>query len=163
MTDRQAREDPETGLDEESLHRAIRRAHAAGAVEIAVNFRAANRSGAPGFRTTDIVVPPFCILVLSGYLFLSAGAFAGGATLLAGTGFFLFILRPWTRQRTEERTRDLALARLEDWNVLWRLGGLALRLGRDPTVTCVAPAGDWRAFVRDRLLPGEPAGHGERA
>lgn len=163
MTDRLAWRDPETGLDEESLHRAIRRAHAAGAVEIAVNFRAVNRSGAPGFRTTDIVVPPFCILVLSGYLFLSAGAFVGGVALLAGTGLFLFVLRPWTRQRTEERTRDLALARLNDWNVLWRLGGLALRLRRDPAVACVAPADDWRAFVRDRLLPAEPAGRGERA
>lgn len=139
--------------DTASLHRAIVRAHAAREVEIAVSFRAVNRTGAPGFRTTDIVVPPFVMLVLSLYMLFAIGPIAGAAALLVGTGLLLFVFRPRNKRRTMDRTRALALAKLEDWLALWRLGGLALRLTRDPARDCVSPDGDWQAFARDHLLP----------
>ncbi|WP_162913154.1 hypothetical protein [Rhodospirillaceae bacterium SYSU D60014] len=139
--------------DAASLHRAIVRAHAAGEVEIAVSFRAVNRTGAPGFRTTDIVVPPFVILVLSLYVLFAVGPVAGTLALLAGMGLLLFVLRPRNKQRTMDRTRALALAKLEDWQALWRLGGLALRSTRDPARDCISPDGDWQAFARDHLMP----------
>ena len=145
-----------TTPDDAYLHQAIARAHAAGEIEVAVSFRAVNRSGAPGFRTTDIVVPPFVILVLSLYVLYAVGPVAGALALLAGMGLLLLVIRPRNKQRSIDRTRTLALASIEDWQTLWRLGGLALRLTRDPGGDCLSPEGDWQAFVRAYRLPAPP-------
>lgn len=129
-----------------ALHAALRQAHAAGRLEIAVAFAAVNRSGAPGFRTTDIVVPPFLIVVFSAYLFASAGPPAGLAALSGGLLLYWLWFRPWSRRRTEARARSLALARPEDWERFWQLGALALRAADG--AECRAPKDDWRAFAR---------------
>ena len=144
--------------DAAALHRAICRAEAAGTLEIAIDFAAVNRAGAPGFRTTDIVVPPFVLVVLSVYLYLAVAPWAAAVALVAGAALLFFVPRPWNRRRTEERTRTLALASLEHWETLWRLGGLAMRATADPRRRCVAPDGDWRAFVR--ADPGLATGAG---
>jgi hypothetical protein len=135
-------------MSEAALHAAIARAHAAGAVQIAIDPAVFRRSQAPGFRTTDIVVPPFVIVVLSAYLLVYQGPAAGGTGLAAGLLFWWFVVRPWNRRRAEERVRGLALAKLEHWSALWAMGGLTLRKG---DVTCAAPGGDWRDFARAHL------------
>jgi hypothetical protein len=144
--------------EEAKLHQAVRRADAEGRIAIEIDFRAVNRSGAPGFRTTDIVVPPFVIIVLSAYLAAQFGWLAGLSALALGGALLYRVIWPWNRGRTEARTRALALAELENWTKLWSMGGLALRLTGSADVACAAPAGDWRAFVRDRLLNPPPAG-----
>lgn len=135
-------------MSDAALHAAIARAHAAGAVQIAIDPAVFRRSQAPGFRTTDIVVPPFVIVVLCAYLLAYQGPAAAAAGLAGGLLFWWFVVRPWNRRRAEERVRGLALARLEDWTRLWAMGGIALRKGE---ATCVAPGGDWRDFARAHL------------
>jgi len=140
--------------DDASLRSVIRRAHDAGELELAVDFAAVNRSGVPGFRTTDIVVPPFVLVVLSAYLSFAVAPWVGAAAFVAGGALLFFILRPWNRRRAEERSKTLALATPEHWETLWRLGGLAMRATGDPAARCVAPDGDWRAFVKGHLAAG---------
>ena len=140
--------------DDAALHRVIRRAHDTGELELAVDFAAVNRSGAPGFRTTDIVVPPFVLVVLSAYLSFAVAPWVGAAALVGGGALLFFVLRPWNRRRAEERSKTLALAAPEHWQALWRLGGLAMRATGDPAARCVAPDGDWRAFVKAHLAAG---------
>ena len=153
-------------MSEAELHAAIARAHGAGELEVAVNVDAVSRSGAPGFRTTDIVVPPFVIIVLSAYVFAYHGPIPGLLVLAAGAAFWWVVFRPWNRARTEQRIRDLALAKLDDWNGLWRLGGLMMRRRDDPAAQCVSPKDGWQEFARRHLLdprpPAEREGEGVR-
>lgn len=138
---------------ETALHQTIRDAHAAGRVTLEVNYAAVNNSASPSFRTTDIVVPWFVAAAVSWYVWSAHGLLAGAALFVALAGGIVVGLRPWNRRRAEERTRDMALAKLEHWDKFWRLGGLALRRCDDDAV-CVAPNGDWRDFAR-RLAPAQ--------
>jgi hypothetical protein len=133
--------------EDTALHAAIRDAHAAGRLVLEVNYAAVNNSASPSFRTTDIVVPWFVTIVVSFYVWHTYGVIAGAAVFVVLAGGVVVGLRPWNRRRAEERTRDMALAKLDHWDTFWRLGGLALRRtgGGDD---CVAPRDDWRDFAR---------------
>jgi hypothetical protein len=131
-----------------ALHAALRDAHAAGRVAIDVNFRKVNRTGAPGFRTTDIVVPWFVCVAVSLYVGVAYGIVAGIALFVVLAGGIVMALRPYNRKRAEERNRQMGLATLEHWEALWRMGGVALRrLDRDRPAA-VSPQDDWRDFAR---------------
>jgi hypothetical protein len=134
--------------EETALHAAIRDAHAAGRVVLEVNYAAVNNSTSPSFRTTDIVVPWFVTCALSYYVWQSYGVIAGAALFVVLAVGVVVGLRPWNRRRAEERTRDMALAKLDHWQTFWRLGALALRRP-DGDAACVAPRDDWRDFARN--------------
>jgi len=129
-----------------ALLAAVRDAHAAGRVSVEVIFSAVNRAGAPGFRTTDVVVPWFFSAVVSVYLAITSGVVAGIALFIVLAGLIVVVLRPLNRARAEERNRQMGLADVQHWETLWRMGGLALRdrAGR----TCISPEDDWREFAR---------------
>lgn len=138
-------------MNDAALHAAIRDAAAAGRVMVEVNYARANRNGAPGYRTTDIVVPWFAGAVLSIYAGASYGIAAGAALFIVLAGLILVALRPYNRRRAEERYRRTGLAALEHWEALWRLGGLGLRWPAAADQLVAAPDGDWRAVARSLL------------
>lgn len=87
------------------------------------------------------------------------GWLVGGAALLASIAIWFAVVRPWVARRLHGRVETKALAEVELWRRLWKLGGVALapRAG-DP---CAAPGGNWMQFVRDRrpaALPPSAAG-----
>lgn len=131
--------------DDTALHRAIREAEAAGHVTVTVNYAKANRSGAPGYRTTDLVVPWFAGAVVSIYVGVTYGAAAGIALFVVLAGLIVIALRPFNRRRAETRYRMMGLAALEHWEALWRLGALALQR---PGRRVESPEGDWRVLAR---------------
>jgi hypothetical protein len=135
-------------IDDTALHAAIHDAHAAGRVAIDVNFRAVNRTGAPGFRTTDIVVPWFVGVAVSLYVGVAYGIVAGVALFVVLAGGIVVALRPFNRKRAEERNRQMGLATLEHWEALWRMGGVALRRLDGERPAAVSPQDDWRDFAR---------------
>lgn len=132
-------------MNDVALHATIRDAAAAGRVTVEVNYARANRNGAPGYRTTDIVVPWFVCIVLSIYVGASYGIAAGIALFIVLAGLIVVALRPYNRRRAEERYRRMGLAQLDHWEALWRLGGLALRRPGDDNHLISSPEGDWRA------------------
>ena len=131
--------------DDTALHRAIREAEAAGRVTVAVNYAKANRNGAPGYRTTDLVVPWFAGAVVSIYVGVTYGAATGIALFAVLAGLIVVALRPYNRRRAETRYRLMSLAALEHWEALWRLGALTLRR---PGQSVESPDGDWRVLAR---------------
>lgn len=135
-------------MNETHAHRALAQAIAAGKVELAIDYRAANRSGAPGYSTADIVVPPFVLIVISAYLALTQGPMLGLALLLIGGAAIWQFLRPIARARALDRFREKALAKLEHWQSLWQMGALALATSDGEA--CRSPDGDWRAFATGR-------------
>jgi len=134
--------------EDTALHQALRDAHAAGRVAVDVDFRAVNRSGAPGFRTTDIVVPWFVSVAVSLYASVAYGVVAGVAVFVVLAGSILVALRPYNRKRAEDRNRQMGLAALEHWEALWRVGGVALRRLDRERLVAVSPQDDWRDFAR---------------
>lgn len=133
--------------DDAALHAIIRDAAASGRVAVEVNYRKAHRNSAPGYRTTDLVVPWFAAAVLSVYVATAYDVAAGIALLVVLGGVIVVALAPFNRRRAVERYRRMGLATLEHWETLWRLGGFALRQpGGEPIAT--APDGDWRAAAR---------------
>jgi hypothetical protein len=136
------------------LHAALADAIVRGDVTVEVDFPKINRNNVPGFRTTDFVVPPLAILVLSAYVSLQFGALWGIALLAAGVAAFFLIVRPRARAATIERVRKLALTHLEAWNAVWRNGGYRLTLAADPGIRIAGPHDDWREFaLRHLRLP----------
>ncbi len=133
-----------------ALHGAIRAAEAAGRVAVEVNYTRANRNRAPGYRTTDLVVPWFVNAASSIYLGATYGWAMGIASFAVLAALILLVLRPINRRRAEERYRTMGLSAPEHWDALWRLGGLTLR---GPGGTIDSPDGDWRAAAR--ALSGE--------
>lgn len=131
--------------DDTALHQAIREAEAAGRVSVAVNYAKANRNGAPGYRTTDLVVPWFAASVVSIYLGATAGPAAGISLFIVLAGAIVILLRPYNRRRAELRYRMVSLAALDHWEKLWGLGALSLQR---PGQSVESPDGDWRVLAR---------------
>ncbi|MEX0808839.1 MAG: hypothetical protein WD044_08920 [Dongiaceae bacterium] len=129
-------------------HAALASAIRRGAVTVDVEFSKINRNNVPGFRTTDFIVPPFALIVVSAYLAVQFGPIYGLALFVVGAAFILLLLRPRVREATVERVRKHSLEKLEAWNEIWFNGGYTLRLADRPDIECRGPDGDWVAFAR---------------
>lgn len=129
-------------------HAALASAIRRGAVTVDVEFAKINRNNIQGFRTTDFIVPPFALIVVSAYLAVQFNPIYGVALFALGAAFILLVLRPRARAATVERVRKHSLERLEAWNEIWFNGGYTLRLADRPDVECRAPDCNWVAFAR---------------
>jgi hypothetical protein len=133
------------------LHGALVEAIRRGAVDVEVDFPKINRNNVPGFRTTDFIVPPFILIILSAYLSIQIGILYGVAVFVAGAAFILLVLRPRSHAATIERVRRFSLDHLEAWNEVWKNGGYTIRLADRPEIECRAPGCDWREFARSHF------------
>ena len=134
------------------LHEALVDAIRRGDVTVDVDFPRINRSSVPGFRTTDFIVPPLAIIVLSGYTTLQFGPIWGIALFAVGVAAFMFIVRPRAKAAAIDRVRKLALTHLEAWNAVWKNGGYRLTLVSNPDIRIVGPRDDWRVFTQRHVL-----------
>lgn len=138
------------------LHAALTDAIRRGDVTVEVDFPRINRNNVRGFRTTDIVVPPFIIVVLTIYLSIQLNPIYGALLFAIGGALYWFVLRPKAQAATIVRVRDFAMKDLEAWNEVWRNGGYRLTLVRQPDIKTAGPHEEWQAFVRRYIL--DPAG-----
>lgn len=134
------------------LHEALVAAIRRGDVTVEVDFPRINRNSVPGFRTTDFIVPPLAIVVLSGYITLAYGPLWGIAAFAAGVALFCFVVRPRAKAATIERVRKLAMTHLSAWNAVWKNGGYRLTLASNSDIRIVGPRDDWRVFTQRHVL-----------
>ena len=134
------------------LHEILVDAIRHGDVTVEVDFPRINRNNVPGFRTTDFIVPPLAIVVMSGYVTLQFDPLWGIAVFAAGVALFCFVVRPRAKAATIERVRKLALAHLSAWNAVWKNGGYRLTLAANPDIRIVGPRDDWRVFTQRHVL-----------
>jgi len=134
------------------LHEALVAAIRRGDVAVEVDFPRINRNSVPGFRTTDFIVPPLAIVVLSGYVTLQYGPLWGIAVFAAGVALFFLVVRPRAKSATIERVRNLALTHLQAWNAVWKNGGYRLTLAANPDLRIVGPRDDWREFTQRHVI-----------
>jgi hypothetical protein len=121
-------------------------------VSIFVDFDRLNAPKSPVWNPWENVAPLLIILVGSLALMFFGNLLLGTATMVLGVLFYLFVMRPWIAQRVYRRAIEAATENLHNWNLLWKLGGLVIALNYMNKTRCVAPDGDWRAFVT-RYLP----------
>jgi hypothetical protein len=134
------------------LHEALVDAIRRGDVTVDVDYPRINRGNVPGFRTTDFIVPPLAIIVISGYATLQFDALWGIALFAIGVAAFFFVVQPRAKAATIERVRKLAMTHLEAWNAVWKNGGYRLTLVANPDIRIVGPRDDWRLFTQRHIL-----------
>lgn len=134
-----------------ALYARLVESYLADRVSIFVDFDRLNHPRSPVWSPWENIGPLLVILIGSlGLIFLHM--LVGVAAMLLGVLFYLFVMRPWIAQRVYRRSIEAATENLHNWNLLWKLGGLVITLNYMNKTRCVAPDGDWRAFVT-RYLP----------
>ncbi|MBY0510704.1 MAG: hypothetical protein K2P94_11210 [Rhodospirillaceae bacterium] len=121
-------------------------------VSIFVDFDRLNHPRSPVWSPWENIGPLLIILVGSLALMFFVNLLLGTGVMVLGVLFYLFVMRPWVAQRVYRRAIDAATENLHNWNLLWKMGGLVIALNYMNKTRCVAPDGDWRAFVT-RYLP----------
>ena len=140
-----------------ALYARLIESYQADRVGIFVDFDRLNNPRSPVWNPWENIGPLLVVLIGSLALMffakpLTMGVLLGTATMVLGVLFYLFVMRPWVAQRVYRRAIDAATENLHNWNLLWKMGGLVITLNYMNKTRCVAPDGDWRAFVT-RYLP----------
>ena len=135
-----------------ALYARLVESYQADRVSIFVDFDRLNHPRSPVWSPWENIGPLLIILVGSLALMFFINLLLGTATMVLGVLFYLFVMRPWIAQRVYRRSIEAATENLHNWNLLWKLGGLVITLNYMNKARCVAPDGDWRAFVT-RYLP----------
>ena len=135
-----------------ALYARLVESYQADRISIFVDFDRLNHPRSPVWSPWENIAPLLVILGASLALMFFIHLLLGTATMLLGVFFYLFVMRPWIAQRVYRRAIEAATENLHNWNLLWKIGGLVLTLNYMNKTRCVAPDGDWRAFVT-RYLP----------
>lgn len=136
-------------LAEEQLFQALRTAYIARRVVIRTDGLHLSRPDSPAYDTWDQLAPLMMLMVLAMTVMLFFGLAIGLGAMTVAILVYIFGMRTWVSMRIQQRVEDLGLRTVPAWKTLWKYGGIAL-VRTDPlgTVPCVAPNGDWRAFMR---------------
>ena len=134
-----------------ALYARLIESYQADRIGIFVDFDRLNHPRSPVWNPWENIAPLLVILIGS-LAIMFFMMMLGLAVMVLGVFFYLFIMRPWIAQRVYRRSIDAATENLHNWNLLWKMGGLVITLNHMNKTRCVAPDGDWRAFVT-RYLP----------
>jgi len=131
----------------DDLFRALRRHVAAGEIELRYDFKRLRHGDSPvavEAESTRWAYGMVAVLLLG--LWFVGWWFALAA---AGIGSVLYYMIgiPRIERNIRRRIEERSLGGLDEWQRLWRFGGitLAARDGR----TCEAPQGNWMALIRE--------------
>ena len=135
-----------------ALYARLVESYQADRISIFVDFDRLNAPRSPVWSPWENIAPLLIILLGSMALMFFINLILGTATMVLGVLFYLFVMRPWIAQRVYRRAIEAATENLHNWNLLCKIGGLVITLNYMNKTRCVAPDGDWRAFVT-RYLP----------
>ncbi|MHB1206281.1 MAG: hypothetical protein ACYCZX_11975 [Rhodospirillaceae bacterium] len=134
-----------------ALYTRLIESYQADRVGIFVDFDRLNHPKSPVWNPWENIAP-LLVILFGSLVVMFFMMLLGIAVMVLGVLFYLFIMRPWIAQRVYRRAIDAATENLHNWNLLWKMGGLVITLNYMNKTRCVAPDGDWRAFVT-RYLP----------
>lgn len=136
---------------DQALYERIWYAHRDERLLIGIDLRHFNKQGSPTYNQKDNALPLVATLCFSASAWMLGGWVWGLAILASGIILMLTTINVWVMHRLRTRTMNVALAGLDGWLMLWRYGGVSLRLPQDEAGEVAAPDGDWRAFARQKL------------
>jgi len=136
--------------DREFDYRVLQHGVSSGRLKIYTDFRVFNQGHSPTYSPWDNVAPLLLMVLVSLALLVVVGIIVGVLALLLSVVLYAFFVRLWVMHRLHERTRQAMMQNLNNWEVLWGMGGVVLSNERTGQL-CHAPAGNWRAFVTNGL------------
>ncbi|TAK98614.1 MAG: hypothetical protein EPO08_18680, partial [Rhodospirillaceae bacterium] len=129
------------------LFTSLQQAQKVNAIVVSVRAAHLNHPGSPVWDTGENVAPLLAVLLLPVVLMFTINLIVGTAVLLLSVLVYLTLIRPWILQRVHERTMEMAMENIHNWEVLWKKGGLAVVLKGTMSSRCISPGGNWRAFA----------------
>ncbi len=149
-------------ISEQDAYRLIQAAYVANRIDFKIDLSRLAKVGSPVYSVQTALAPTLlimlaCMAVLVGALLGYLSFLTAVVTMVAAVIAQVFLVRSWVIYRVQRRTMTALLTQLSYWKSLWRFGGIAINLSQAPTVRCVAPTGDWCAFVMAHLADlGQP-------
>ncbi|HUB97659.1 MAG TPA: hypothetical protein VL993_17175 [Stellaceae bacterium] len=144
MSDVEDQAPVETATD---LYRALQDLHQRGQVTLHHDFKRLQHMDCPVAVEADGNIWAYGVLAAT-----ILALWLGGWKVALGVGaigvvFYFTVGISYVRRRIRRRIDERALQSLDDWQRLWRFGGISLvpTGGGEP---CPAPKGNWMAFVR---------------
>lgn len=134
---------------EEQLHRSLRLAFQTRKLFVRTDGLHLSKPDSPVYDAWDQLAPLMILMVTAMAIMLFTGIAIGLGAMTVAILIYIFGMRSWVSFRIQQRVEDLGLRTVGAWKILWKYGGIAL-VRNDPlgTVPCIAPGGDWRAFMR---------------
>jgi len=131
----------------DNLYRALRRHIAAGDLTIRCDFRRLRHMDSPVAVEAESTRWAYAVVAATLFALWRLGWTAALAVAAAGVALYYTAGSAHVRRNIRRRIEARSLTSLDDWQRLWRFGGVALvmREGR----TCEAPQGNWMALVRE--------------
>ena len=136
---------------DQALYERIWYAHRDQKLLIGIDLRHFNKAGSPTYHQKDNALPLVATLCCCTTAWMLGGWVWALAILGSGIILMLTTINVWVMHRLRARTMGVALAGWDGWLMLWRHGGVSLRLPQEEAGEIKAPDGDWRAFARQKL------------
>jgi hypothetical protein len=136
---------------DQDLYERIWYAHQDEKLMIGIDLRHYNKPGSPTYQQKENALPLVATLCCTASAWMLGGWIWGLAILASGIILTLTTLNVWVMQRLRTRTMAIALSGLDGWLLLWRFGGISLRIAGNHASEVTAPDGDWRAYARHTL------------
>lgn len=131
-------------------YRVLQHGISSGRLKVFTDFRVFNQGHSPTYSPWDNVAPLLLMVLISLALLVVVGIIVGVLALLLSVVLYAFFVRLWVMHRLHERTRQAMMQNLNNWDLLWSMGGIVLSNERTGQM-CHAPSGNWRAFVTNGL------------
>lgn len=112
------------------------------------DFKRLNKAPSPAFNAWDNLIPLLLLILISVFVLLIFGLFAGTVSLLGAVLIYLVVVRLWIASRVKERLAEILKSHTQAFQIMWTVGGFGL-IAKGPMgmLTCAAPKGDWKSFA----------------
>jgi hypothetical protein len=129
------------------LFRELLQFYRGGRVALRCDFKRLQHIDSPVAREADGNIWAYAVLAAAVIALWRGGWWVALAVAAAGVAVYFSAGQAYVRRRIRRRIDEHALMSLDDWQRLWRFGGIEL-VPQDGGAPCPAPQGNWMALVR---------------
>jgi hypothetical protein len=128
------------------LFRALVQLYRSGRVALHCDFKRLQHIDSPVGREADGNIWAYATMAAAILALWRGGWWVALAVAAVGVALYFSAGQAYVRRRIKRRIEERALMSLDDWQRLWRFGGIVLE--PNGGAPCPAPQGNWMALVR---------------
>jgi len=136
--------------EKEFSFRVLQHGMSSGRLKIFTDFGTFNQGHSPTYSPWDNVAPLLIMVLISLAMLVVIDIIVGVLALVLSVVLYAFLIRIWVMHRLHERTQHAMMQNLNNFEVLWGMGGVILANERNGQM-CHAPSGNWQTFVTNGL------------